>query len=730
MRRLTFPIGLVAALLALAFVATREAKPQETAVGNAGQSWNDDPYVWMEEIEGAKALEWAKAENARSLPQLQNDRRFKGIYDDAVKVLTASDRIPAVSFAGGGTLRDFWQDAQHVRGIWRTTTVESYRSGTPEWRTILDLDALAKTEKANWVWHPPSCLAPEDRYCLVELSDGGKDAAEVREFDTRTGAFDSRGFRIPEAKSSYSWLDRDTLIVSHEWEKGQLTESGYPYIVKVAKRGEPLDAAKEVFRGAVKDVAASATVLREPDGRVAGVVVVQSVDFFNSTYHLLLPPEGGSYATARVAKLDLPSKSTIQGYVSGRFIVSLEQDWAAAGFKEGDLVDFDMAAVKAEPGKLRGSLVLRPTASQSIEQVATTRDRLVVALYENVKGQVLSFARTPCRVRLQPDCVAWTSTRLDLPRDSSIGISSAADGDNRLVLSVTGYLTPTSQWIADASGGTPQQVRSLPARFDASPHVVEQFWAVSRDGTRVPYFVVRRKDLKLDGNAPTLLYAYGGFQVSQTPSYSGTVGKLWLERGGVYVVANIRGGGEFGPRWHNAGLKLNRMRVYDDFFAVSEDLIRRKITSPRRLGIMGGSNGGLLMGVALTKRPDLYNAVVIQVPLFDMIGYDHIGAGASWIGEYGDPKIPAERAMLMSYSPYQNLKPGQKYPKVFIETSTKDDRVHPAHARKAAARLKEYGYDFLYYENIDGGHAAAANLNERAMRSALEFTYLHQQLMD
>ena len=694
---------------------------------------DDDPYVWMEEIEGTKALEWAKAENARSLPQLQNDPRFKGIYDDAVKILTASDRIPAVSFAGDGTLRDFWQDAQHVRGIWRTTTVESYRSG-PQWRTILDLDALAKTEKANWVWHAPSCLPPADRYCLVELSDGGKDAATVREFDTQTGMFDERGFRIPEAKSSYSWVDHDTLIVSHEWEKGQLTESGYPYIVKIAKRGEPLAAAKEVFRGAVKDVGVGPMVLREPDGRVAAVVIVQSVDFFNSAYHVLLPPPasapselrraegGGHYENARVAKLDLPTKSTIQGYVSGRLVVSLEQDWTAAGFKEGDLIDFDLAAVKASPAKLRGSLVLRPTSSQSIEQVATTRDRLVVALYENVKGQVLSFARTAGK---------WTSTRLALPRDSSIGISSAADSDNRLVLSVTSYLTPTSQWIGDAAGtAPPQQVRSLPARFDASPHLVEQFWATSKDGTRIPYFVVRRKDLKLDGNAPTLLYAYGGFQVSQTPSYSGTVGKLWLEKGGVYVVANIRGGGEFGPRWHNAGLKLNRMRVYDDFFAVSEDLIRRRITSPRRLGIMGGSNGGLLMGVALTKRPELYNAIVIQVPLFDMIGYDHIGAGASWVGEYGDPKVPAERAMLMSYSPYQNLKPGQKYPKVLIETSTKDDRVHPAHARKAGARLKEYGYDFLYYENIDGGHAAAANLNERAMRSALEFTYLQQRLMD
>ena len=674
---------------------------------------DDDPYVWMEEIEGTKALEWAKAENARSLPQLQNDPRFKNFYDAAVSILTASDRIPAVSFAGDGSLRDFWQDANHVRGIWRTRTVESYRSGNPQPRTILDLDALAKSEKANWVWHSPTCLPPEDRYCLMELSNGGKDAATVREFDTRTGMFVEGGFRLPEAKSSYSWLDRDTLLVAHEWSKGELTESGYPYILKRVKRGEPLSAAKEVFRGRVKDVAVDARMLREADGRVAGVVIAQEVDFFNATYYVMT--DNG------VAKLDLPSKSTIQGYVAGRMVVSLEQDWSAAGFKEGDLIDFDFAAVKAAPGKLRGSLVLRPSASQSVEQVATTRDRLVVALYDNVKGQVLSFARTQN---------GWTTSKLDLPPDSSIGIGSAADLDNRLILNVSSYLRPTSQWLADASAGQPSQMRSLPPRFDASRHLVEQFWATSKDGTKVPYFVVRPKDLTLDGNAPTLLYAYGGFQVSQTPSYSGTVGKLWLEKGGVYVVANIRGGGEFGPRWHNAGLKLNRMRVYDDFFAVSEDLIRRKITSPRRLGIMGGSNGGLLMGVALTRRPELYNAIVIQVPLFDMIAYDHIGAGASWIGEYGDPKVPAERAMLMTYSPYQNLQKGQKYPRVFIETSTKDDRVHPAHARKAAARLKEYGYDFLYYENIDGGHAAAANLNERAMRTALEFTYLHQRLVD
>jgi len=675
----------------------------------------DDPYTYMEEAEGAQALAFAKAENARSLPQLQNDPRYAGLYADALKIATAKDRIPAVGFAGDGTFRDYWQDADHVRGEWRTTSIASYRAGNPEWKTLLDLDALSKAEKANWVWKGAQCLPPTDRYCLVSLSDGGKDAVQVREFDTVEGKFVEGGFHLPEGKHRIDWIDKDTLFVATDWTKDQVTTSGYPYIAKLLKRGQPLSAAKQVFIGAKDDggYGVQSIVMHEPDGKVAAVIIQRPLDTFNAEYYLL--------AGDRPLRLDLPKKSTPQGYVSGRLIVSLEEDWPAKGLKEGDLVDFDLGAVKAKPGELKPTLVLRPSESQAVEQVATTRDRLVIVLLDDVKGQVQSFQRGKD---------GWAVTKLDMPKDSTIGIESASDHDNGLILTVASFLTPSSQWLADATGGKPAQLRALPDRFDASKFVTEQFWATSKDGTKVPYFVVHKKDLTLDGTNPTLLNAYGGFLVSQSPSYSGTIGKLWLEKGGVFVVANIRGGGEFGPRWHNAGLKLDRMRVYDDFFAVSQDLIDRKITNPKKLGIMGGSNGGLLMGVALTKHPELYNAIVIQVPLFDMIGYDHIGAGSSWIGEYGDPKVPAERAMLMTYSPYQNLKPGQPYPRVFIETSTKDDRVHPAHARKAAARLKEYGYDYLYYENIDGGHAAAANLNERAMRQALEFTYLAQRLLD
>ena len=685
--------------------AAQEARTPLSELGK------DDPYLWMEEIEGTRALDWAKAQNAKTLPVLQGDKRYGELEAKALAILNAKDRVPGVSFAGDGSLRNFWQDAEHVRGVWRETTLESYRTANPVWETILDIDALSKAENANWVFKGAACLPPDDTRCLVTLSNGGKDAVSVREFDTTTKSFVAGGFALPEGKQNYTWLDKDTLLVAREWTPGEVTKSGYAYVLKTLKRGQGLDQAVEVFRGAETDVSVNPFVLRDADGKVVAVMAGRGVTFFEAETYLL---DGG-----KPVKLDLPLKSSVQGYVAGQMVVLLEQDWK--GFKTGDLVSFDLAKLKAAPDKAVATLVLRPTPRQSVEQVTTTRTKLVVGLLDNVKGAARVLTHGP---------EGWTSQTLDLPANSAIGLGSTSEKDERLFVTVTGYLTPSTYWIADAGSLKLEQVKASPARFDASTHVVEQFEATSTDGTKIPYFVVRPKGLKYDGQAPTLLYAYGGFQVPMTPGYSGVMGKLWLERGGTYVVANIRGGGEFGPAWHEAGLKANRQKVYDDFFAVSQDLITRKITSPRRLGIMGGSNGGLLMGVALTQRPELYNAIVVQVPLFDMMRYSQIGAGASWVGEYGDPAIPSERAVIARYDPYSNLRAGRKYPEVFIETSTKDDRVHPAHARKAAARLEELGYPVLYYENIDGGHAASANLAETARRQALEYVYLSRKLMD
>jgi prolyl oligopeptidase len=708
---------LLALLASTSLMTAAHADPAPTADTETrtplSELGKDDPYLWMEEIEGTRAMDWAKAQNARTLPVLQGDARYATLESQALAILNAKDRIPGVSFAGDGTLRNFWQDKDHVRGIWRKTTLDSYRGAEPAWETILDIDALSKAENANWVFKGASCLPPEDSRCLITLSNGGKDAVSVREFDTATKSFVTGGFALPEGKQNYSWLDKDTLLVAREWEPGQVTKSGYAYVLKTLKRGQALAQAKEVFRGVETDVSVSPFVLRDADGAAVAVIAHRGVTFFESENHLL--------TDTGPVKLDLPLKSSIQGYVDGQMVVLMEQDWAEKGFKTGDLISFDLAALKAAPTTTKAVLVLRPTAKQSVESVQTTRTKLVVGLLDNVKGaaKVLTHGAE-----------GWTSRDLALPANSAIGLGSSSEKDERLFVTVTGYLAPTTFWLADAGSLKLEQVKASPARFDASTHVVEQFEATSTDGTKVPYFVVRPKGVKYDGTAPTLLYAYGGFQVSMTPGYSGVMGKLWLERGGTYVVANIRGGGEFGPAWHTAGLKENRQKVYDDFFAVSQDLITRKITSPRRLGIMGGSNGGLLMGVALTQRPELYNAIVVQVPLFDMIRYSQIGAGASWVGEYGDPAIPSEKAVIAKYDPYSNLKAGRNYPEVFIETSTKDDRVHPAHARKAAARLEALGYPVLYYENIDGGHAASANLAETARRQALEYVYLSRKLID
>lgn len=694
-------LGIIAALMSTA------------AIAQSNVPLAADPHAYLDEIEGEKALAFARAENDRSLPILQGDSRYKKLHDDALAIATSADRIPGVAFSRGNVLRNYWQDAEHVRGIWRTTTLDSYRTGNPVWKTVLDLDAIAKAEGKNWVWQGASCLPPVNNRCLLSLSDGGKDASTVREYDLEAGKFVEGGFVSPEAKQNYEWLDQDTVLIATDWGPGTMTESSYAYIVKEWKRGTPLSSAREIYRGTVKDMAVSPRVLRDADGVVQAVIIERLPSFFETERHLV--------TDKGVVKLPLPLKSTLVALLDKQLVVSLEQDWPERNLKEGDLISFDLPELKANPASAKATIVIRPSQAQGSISVTTTRNHLVMAIYENVKGSLYSYSHGPR---------GWTSKKLDLPADMSVNLGAAADDSDQFMVTTANFLTPTTQYLFDATSGSRATLRTLPAKFDGSKHVVEQHWANSKDGTRVPYFVVRPKDLKFDGTAPTLLYAYGGFEVSQTPAYSAMMGKLWLERGGVYVLANIRGGGEFGPRWHNAGLKLKRQVVYDDFFAISEDLIKRKITSPRRLGIMGGSNGGLLMGVALTQRPELYNAIVIQVPLFDMIGYTKLGAGASWIGEYGDPEIAEERAMLMSYSPYQNLKAGQKYPEVYIDTSTKDDRVHPSHARKAAAKLKELGYPYLYYENIDGGHSAAANLQETARRVALEYVYLSRRLMD
>ncbi len=676
----------------------------------------EDPFLFLEEIEGERALAWARAENERTLGELQSDPRYQQSYDRALEILQARDRIPFVGFRPSG-LYNFWQDQDHVRGIVRRTTLESYRSDDPQWETVLDVDALAREENANWVYQGMACLEPEQRRCLVILSDGGRDANFVREFDLVERRFVPGGFSLPEGKQTFAWIDENTILVARDFGEGTMSASGYPITVRRLARGQPLEQAQEVFRGQPTDNRVDPSVLRDNEGRVHTVGASRGVSFFEREYTLFRP--GGNVT------LQIPRKASPAGIGDGRLLVMLREPWQAApglDFATDSVVSYDLEEWKRDPLRARPTLVWAPGPRQTLSSLASTRDHLLITTLDNVRSRasVWNFENGQ-----------WRSRPVALPQNATIGVTAASDESDLAMFAVTDFLEPTALYLYDAAAAAPPEgIKSTPPRFDASNHVVEQLEATSRDGTKIPYFVIRPRNAAMDGSTPTLLYGYGGFQSSQTPYYLGTTGRLWLEQGGAWVVANLRGGGEFGPEWHQAAQGANKQRTWDDYIAVAEDLVARRLTSPRRLGVIGGSQGGLLVGTAITQRADLFHAAVIQVPLFDMLRYHLLGAGASWIGEYGDPRIPEQRAWIEGYSPYQRLTAGRTYPTPFIHTSTADDRVHPGHGRKAAARLAALGQPYYYYENMQGGHSAAANLQETARRLALEFTYASKRLMD
>jgi prolyl oligopeptidase len=672
-----------------------------------------DPFLWLEEVNGARASEWVKAENAKTLSVLQQDPRFAGFYASVLKIGEAKDRIAAPQFIDG-RIYNFRQDADHVRGIWRTTSLADYANTAPAWKTVIDLDQLAKTEQKNWFWSGADCDSPSRKRCLVRLSDGGEDAVTVREFDLPRGEFVADGFALPRGKQNVAWASDDSLLVSREWEPGTLTASGYPFVVKRLERGQPLSSAVEILRGSKTDV--SVTPGERSDGRGHRALFIRrGISFFQTETQILTP--------AGLRKLNIPLKSNAGQLVAGRLLIELDEAWTANGttFPAGALVSVDLAAAMRDPEHLKPAIVYNPGARETLGGISATRDHLVVEIYDNVKGR--AFVYTPTANN------GWSKRQLNLPDDSSIGVGAADKNGAAAFITVTGYLTPPTLLLADTNTGTLTPTKSQAARFDASGDTVEQRFATSKDGTKIPYFIVHPKNMKLDGTNPTILYAYGGFSISMTPQYDGALGKVWLEHGGVYVVANIRGGGEFGPAWHDAGLKTHRQRIYDDFAAVAQDLIAKKVTTPRHLGIQGGSNGGLLMGVEFTQHPELWNAVNIEVPLLDMLRFEKIQAGASWVGEYGSVSNPDERAFLASISPYNNIKPGVKYPEAFIWTTTKDDRVGPQHARKFAAKLASMGIPYLFYEVTEGGHGSGANISERSFTTALGMTYFTRKLM-
>ncbi|TVS14053.1 MAG: S9 family peptidase [Wenzhouxiangella sp.] len=668
----------------------------------------DDPFLWLEEIESERALDWAREQNERSVELLEAHPLFAPIHERNLEILTAEDRIAYPSLMGG-RIYNFWRDAEHVRGIWRVTSREDYRNERPEWDTIIDVDALAEAEDENWVWGGASCRYPDYDRCIIGLSIGGADANVRREFDLETREFVEDGFVLPESKSYISWRDHDSVFFGPAFEDEQMTTSEYPRQVYIWRRGTDRSEAELVFEAERGDVLVWGS--RFWDGDTPWDMIVRLPSFFTREYHVLRDGE-----TIRV---DVPDDANVAGIIGGQLLVELKSDWTVGEttYAQGGLLAADMESVLA--GEPDFELLFQPNERQAVNGVSTTENTVIVSILDNVTGQFLRFTRTED---------GWERQALDVPPMGSLAVVSTDDRSDTFYFNYTGFLTPSRLYEADAAADTRRQIRSEPARFDTDGMEVEQYFATSADGERIPYFVVKPQGFEANGANPTLLAAYGGFEVARTPFYSGIIGSSWLERGGVYVLANIRGGGEFGPRWHQAGLRENRQRVFDDLIAVAEDLIERDITSAEHLGIQGGSNGGLLTGAVMVQRPELFNAVIIQVPLLDMQRYHLLLAGASWMAEYGNPDDPDDWAFMSEYSPYQNLDENADYPKAFVTTSTRDDRVHPGHARKFVARMLEQDHDVLYYENIEGGHGGAANLKQSAYINALIYAYLHDRL--
>ena len=655
-------------------------------------------------------MEWVKAQNARATALLRADPDFQPDYDAILKVMDAADRIPYGDLDHQYVF-NFWQDAQHPKGLWRRTGISDYARSSPSWEVLLDLDRLAGEEGQNWVWKGAECSPALER-CLLHLSRGGGDAVIVREFDLASRAFVRDGFSLEEAKSSITWLDEDTVLFGTDFGPGSMTTSGYPRIVKLWRRGEPMTQARTIYEASVSDVAANGVVFHEPSGTIA--LVQRDVSFFSAEYYLLSPAR-------TTQRLPLPLGADLKGAQGSHLIFTLREEWTLPGrasIARGALIAYRVAAHGNEAPADAISVLYTPDAHSSIDEVVAGRDAVYASLYHDVTGSIHAF---------RPGAHgAWSDTSLALPAGGSTHIVSTNGWGPEAYFRFESYTTPATLY-ADAGAGRPLAIKSLPARFDASNLITEQYFAISADGTRIPYFITRPRNL--GGPAPTVLYGYGGFEVSETPSYSANFGMLWLTRGGIFAVANIRGGGEYGPGWHQAALGANRQKSFDDFQAVAQDLVRRGLTTPARLGIMGGSNGGLLVSASMVERPELFGAVVCQVPLIDMIRYTQIGAGASWEAEYGDPARPVDRAWILRYSPYQNVIPDRKYPPVLFVTATSDDRVTPVHARKMAARMQAQGHEVLFYENTDGGHAAAADHKQAAEMWALSFVYLKQKLM-
>jgi prolyl oligopeptidase len=667
-----------------------------------------DPYLWLEEVEGEKALDWARAQNKISDEAFKSLPLFTELRDRFLTVFNDKERVIYPDMVGDNVY-NLWQDEKNERGIWRRMSKEDYLDGKNDWEVVLDLDKLSSEENRKWVFGGATWLGPEYNLCLLNLSDGGKDERVIREFDASKKSFVTGGFSVSESKGSATWIDRDNILVATNYGPGTMTTSGYPSIVKLWKRGT--------------DPAGAEILLTTDTARMG--IFVNGINVRGKQY-AFVDLRTGFYETEpylftadSLRRIEVPSDANFYGMHGDDVLLYLQSDWSVenVNYKSGSLVSFNLPGFLA--GKTSVRTIYQPGERASFESVMSAEDFIVVSIMENIQGKLKIF---------RSDSEKWVEEPVPVPEFGTVSLVSADDQTDDYFFSFSNPVTPTTLYYGD--GKKISVLKKQKDYFDASGLEVKQYEAVSKDGTRIPYFIVHPKNMVLDGKNPTLIYGYGGFNISEQPRYSSVTGIGWLEQGGIYVIANIRGGGEFGPAWHHAALKEKRQNAYDDFFAVAEDIISKKITSPEYLGAYGWSNGGLLAGVALTQRPDLYNAVVIGAPLLDMKRYSHMLAGASWMDEYGNPDNPEDWAYISKYSPYQNLSKKTKYPEPLFITSTKDDRVHPGHARKMAAKMTDMGHPVYFHETIEGGHGAASTNAQEADMWAIMYSYLNKKLIN
>ncbi len=688
----------------------------------AKDSQQEDPFMWLEDVDAEQSMDWVHQQNKNTADQYKSMPLYAELYEQALSTLNNKSRIPSVS-QRGEWVYNYWKDEKNPRGIYRRAQLKDFnKNAEPKWQTVLDMDLYNAEHEGNWVFKGMNCLAPEYRRCLVSISPGGGDAVMLQEFNMKDKKFIKDGFSLPKSKMRATWRDKDHLFVATDFGPGSMTASGYPRIMKLWQRGTELSAAKTLLEASPESV--SVYAYRSGKGDTAKDFIIDSTSFWTNQYY--------QWVDDKALAFDIPQSATVNGVFQGKVIISLQEDWQFQGqnLSEGAVLMINPAVLTGQKTVVESDdwqVFLQPAANENIESINTSDETVIVTLLSDVVSQVKVY--TPSA---DGD---WQIKHIEFPDHGAIGVTAVDDESGSFFAEYESFITPPTLYHVNGKTLQPKAVKSQTQSFDPEPYQVEQFFARSADGTFIPYFIVMNKNTKFDGNNPTHIFSYGGFRNALTPSYSGSYealegayGKMWLDRGGVFVSANIRGGGAYGPKWHKSALLANKTKSYEDFEAVAEDLIKRKITSPQHLGIEGRSNGGLLVGATMTRRPDLYGAVICGVPLLDMQRYNKLLAGASWVGEFGDPDIPEQWAYLKTYSPYQNLKPKTDYPATFFYTSTRDDRVHPGHARKMAAKMMSYGYPIWYYENTEGGHGGSSTNEQLAERLALAYTHLWTHL--